>query len=128
MTDLRYRACGIDDLALGECTVRLTGDGAARWWQLWTLVRGALGEPGYVAVPVDVGGEYAERGSSGRRTWGLRRTGPGTWQVSPSIDVRAYVAADGREVAKGSPGAREISWWHQTPRLVGVPDGEPWTA
>lgn len=125
--DLHYRAGSIDDLRLDECVVRATRDRAARWWQLWAWVRNEInGEPGYVAVPVTPGGSYAEVGLSGRRTWGLRRVGAGLWQVAPSIDAKTYVDAHGREVAKITPGAREVSWWHKTPRLIGVPDSEPW--
>lgn len=126
--DLVYRAAdSIEDLELGECTVRASAADGRRWWQLWTWVQGVFGEPGYVAVPVTPGGDYAEIGPSGRRTWGLRHVIDNVWQVNPSIDVRAYVDAGGRECAKDAPGAREVSWWHQTPRLVGVPEGERWT-
>jgi hypothetical protein len=42
----------------------------------------------------------------GSLSWGLRPIGNGRWQVSPSIDHGAY--------------------WHKTPTLVNVPEGEPW--
>lgn len=71
-----------------------------------------------MAVPVNPDGPYVEVGPSGRRTWGLARVGAGVWQVNPSVDVVG---------AKRPDGTREPSLWHQTPRIVGVPDGERWT-
>ena len=116
---LVYRTGKIGDLALGECTVRGAHDERGRsWWQLWTWVRRQdTGEPFYVAVPINPNGVYVEVGRSGRRTWGLTRAAPGEWQVNPSIDVVG---------AKRPDGTYEPSLWHQTPRIVGVPETERW--
>jgi hypothetical protein len=106
---LVYRAvlC-IGDLALNECTIRSArAPEGARWWQLWALVRQAIGETFYVGVPVNPNGPYLETGPSGRRTWGLTRASATDWHISPSIDV--------------GPGL-----WHETPVIVGVPEGERW--
>jgi hypothetical protein len=131
--DLVYRSTlgpdgWLTDLKLNECTIRSTAGPGCAYWQLWAWVTGEVGERlGFVAVPVLVGGQYTEQGPSGRRTWGLTRVSDGVWQISPSIDVRTHVDAVGKECAKDAPGAREVSWWHQTPRVVGVADGERWT-
>ena len=111
----------IGDLALGECTVRNARDGAGHArWQLWTWVhRTDTGEPFYVAAPVNPNGPYLEVGPSGRRTWGLLRASATDWQVSPSIDVVGAERPDG---------SREPSLWHETPAIVGVPEGERWIA
>lgn len=109
----------IGDLALDECMVRSACDAdGRRWWQLWTFVRRAdTGEPFYVGVPVQPNGPYVEVGPSGRRTWGLARASVSDWQVSPSIDVLGDKRPDG---------TRGPSLWHETPTIVGVPDGERW--
>jgi hypothetical protein len=109
----------ISDLALDECTIRSTRNAEGRaWWQLWTYVlRADTGEPFYVGVPVNPNGPYVEVGPSGRRTWGLTRVAANEWQVSPSIDVV------GDELPGGG---RKPSPWHQTPAIVGVPEGERW--
>lgn len=110
MSILVYRAvlC-IGDLALNECTIRSArAPEGARWWQLWALVRQAIGETFYVGVPVNPNGPFLETGPSGRRTWGLTRASATDWHISPSIDV--------------GPGL-----WHETPVIVGVPEGERWT-
>lgn len=119
--DLTYRVVRhVGELELGECTVRGAHDDRARvWWMLWAWVRRQDGgEPFYVAVPVNPHGPYLEVGPSGRRTWGLARVDATTWQVAPSIDVVGDKRPDG---------SREPSLWHHTPRVVGVPAGEPWT-
>lgn len=119
--DLTYRTGCIGDLQLGECTVRGAHDGGGRrWWMLWAWVRrNDTGEPFYVAVPVNPSGPDEEVGRSGRRTWSLARVDATTWRVSPSVDVVGNLRPDG---------TREPSLWHQTPRVVGVPETEPWTA
>jgi len=120
--DLRYRGLvPVEDLAIGECTVHRAGnDSGAKWWLLWFRVeREDGGGPIDVAVPINPNGSYVEDGPGGR-TWGLTRAGVGTWQVSPSINVLADQL---------HPGPHESpSLWHQTPRVVGVSDGEPWIA
>ena len=109
----------ISDLELNECTIRSARDTEGRtWWQLWTYVRRAdTGQPFYVGVPVNPNGSYVEVGPSGRRTWGLTRTSASDWQVSPSIDVVGDKLPDG---------TRRPSLWHETPAIVGVPEGERW--
>jgi hypothetical protein len=119
VTDLLYRSrVLVEDLALNECTLhRCSGSGAARWWQLWWLAnRDTDGKPEDFCVPVNPGGSYNEHGPGGR-TWGLTLTAAGIWQVSPSINVLASRDA----IAGNGP-----SIWHQTPRLVGVPERETW--
>ncbi len=121
--ELRYRSPDrIVELCAGECTVRGTAAGARCWWQLWCRVRYDDGSEHFVGVPVIPHGAYHENGAGGR-TWGLTRVGPGRWQVSPSIDVLSD--DDARRLKVGQP-RRDQSLWHQTPALVGVPDGEPW--
>ena len=122
MTELRYKGLvPVEDLAIGECTVHRAGnDSGAKWWLLWFRVdREDGGGPFDVAVAINPSGGYVESGPGGR-TWGLQRAGAGTWQVSPSINVLADQVHPGPHA---SP-----SMWHQTPRVVDVPDGEPWIA
>jgi hypothetical protein len=116
---LVYRPVAIGDLAESECVIRSTRDSKGRvWWQLWAWVRRAgSGELFYVGVPVNPNGPYLESGPSGRRTWGLTRVDASDWQVSPSIDVVGDELPDG---------TRGPSLWHETPRIVRVPDGERW--
>lgn len=103
---LRYETCALEDLPVGACVVRRTRDDAGPHWMLWFRVRDEVGaDSGAVvllAVPVSARGP----GESPRRTWGLTRVAPDTWQVSPSIDVADV--------------------WHHTPRIVGVPEEAPW--
>jgi len=122
---LTYAAgAGPDELELGLCVIRgARKTGGARWWNLWFRVpRDRDGQPETYAVPVIPGGAYTESGPGGK-TWGLTRTGPGAWQVSPSIDVLSD--ADARRQAAKQP-RRDPGDWHHTPAVVGVPDGEPW--
>lgn len=127
MTTLRYRA-GADpgSIGLGECVVRgACTIGGARWWLLWFHVaRESDGVPEVFAVPVAPNGAYTEDGPGGR-TWGLTKTAPGTWQVSPSIDVLSD--ADAVRQKAGEP-RQDPGVWHQTPTVVDVPDGEVWQA
>ena len=105
MTTLRYKA-GADQesLGVGECVVRgACKVSGARWWNLWFYVaRDSDGAPELFAVPVAPNGTYTEDGPGGR-TWGLTKTGPGTWQVSPSIDV--WTDEDNRRKERGEPRA-----------------------
>lgn len=121
MSVLRYAGFHVEPekLALGECTVRGTqGDGAA-YWRLWFYVnRDSDGQPDMFGVPLNPNGGYSESGPGGR-TWGLTRAEPGTWQVSPSINVLVH-----REIHPGEH--QDESLWHQTPKIIGVPEGEPW--
>ena len=99
-----------------RCIARQTAIG--RWWLLWLRVRrDDTGDPIDVAVPVNPGGEYIAEGPGGK-TWGLQRSDSGTWQVSPSINVLADQVHPGPHDAP--------SMWHQTPRIVDVPDDAPW--
>ena len=109
----------ISDLALNECTIRSARDAEGRaWWQLWTYVlRTDTGQPFYVGVPVNPHGPYLDVGPSGRHSWGLNPASERDWQISPSIDVVGDERPDG---------TREPSLWHETPTIVGVPDGERW--
>lgn len=130
MSVLKYiSATLIDDLAVGECTMhRASGAGAARWWLLWfRVLRETDGQPEDFCVPMNPGGSSIENGPGGR-TWGLVCpkasaqdvvAGTKNWQVSPSINV----LTTGDAVAGPHPSS---SLWHQTPEIVGVPDGEPW--
>lgn len=125
--NLQYRSkVAVEDSALGECTIHraATADGK-RWWNLWFYVaRETDGVPADFVVPVNPSGPFIM--GPGGRTWGLVQTGPGVWQVSPSInvlgDARAHAAFAGEEPAPGDA----PSLWHQTPTIVGVPDGEVW--
>jgi hypothetical protein len=124
--NLAYRSGAMpDDLAIDECTIRHARDTTTgvTWWLLWFYVRRDTdGEPEVFAVPVNPGGGFAESGLPGGRTWGLTRSLPGVWQVSPSINV---LDVDDRQVHMGvQPG--KSSLWHQTPTLLNVPAGEPW--
>src|ERR1700691_5122469 len=120
MTALVYRSCVlIEDLQLGECTIHRCGTG----WNLWFYVtRETDGVPEDFVVPVNPGGGYIENGPLGR-TWGFTKSGSGVWQVSPSINVLDDAGA--RAVQAGAHPTTP-SLWHQTPSVVGVPDGEPW--
>lgn len=118
---LRYRpSVSVGDLDENECTIRgAQNRELKRWWQLWFYVRTTLGTLQHIAVPVAPGGVYTEHGPSGRRTWGLKKVGPGNWQVSPSINATYTKTVNGKEV--------EAELWHQTPLITGVPEGEAWT-
>lgn len=120
MTELTYRSnAHVDDLALNECTMRACEDKDVRYWHLWFYVaRESDGAPEHFCVPMNPGGSFLENGPGGK-TWGLMRTAPGTWQVSPSINVLAT-----KQIHPGPH--EEASLWHQTPALIGVPDDEPW--
>lgn len=122
--NLTYRAHAlIEDLQPGECTVHRAGLATgARWWNLWFYVaRETDGVLEDYVVPINPGGGYVENGPGGR-TWGLTKTAAGIWQVSPSIDVKQ----DSRDSHPGTSSPQGRSAWHQTPAIVGVPDGEPW--
>ena len=125
MTDLIYKSHSlIEDLQPGECTIHRCGtpDGK-RWWNLWFYVpRETDGVLEDFVVPVNPGGAYTENGLGGK-TWGFTKSGAGVWQVSPSINVLDDAGA--RAVQAGGRPATP-SLWHQTPSVVGVPDGEPW--
>jgi hypothetical protein len=120
--ELRYKVCArIGDLQLNECTIRRAGlpPAGTFWWQLWFHVaRETDGVAQFFAVPIIVNGSYTETGPGGR-SWGFVNQGSGTWQVSPSINVLDEVTRQGQVEVRGS-------LWHQTPSVVGVPDGEPW--
>jgi len=126
MTDLNYRSFVlVDDLQVGECTIHAASDGARRWWQLWFYVaRETDGVPEAFVVPVFPNGSYHEDGAGGR-TWGFTAAGQGLWQVSPSINV--VQDGDAKAIHAGQHPTLP-SLWHQTPRVVGVPDGERWIA
>lgn len=126
MTTLRYRGFEVapEDLAIGECTVRPTRapNGGALYWRLWFLAaRETDGVPEMFGVPLNPNGAYTENAPGGK-TWGLTKTSPGTWQIAPSINV-----LESRVLHPGEH-PTEVSVWHQTPAIVGVPDGEPWQA
>ena len=121
MSSLRYRAyVDIDDLQVGECTVRpVKTDAGVRWFNLWFRVkRDSDGQEDVFGVPINPNGGFIEAGPGGK-TWGLTKQGPGVWQVSPSINV-----LDTRDVHPGEHPS--VSLWHQTPSVVDVPDGECW--
>lgn len=115
MSHLLYRPCAQRGaLDIDECVIvpaNPSGDQAlgsdqrpAGAWLLMFYVRTADGYAQYFRTPVNPNGPAVENGPLGR-TWGLNRCGANEWQVSPSIDY-------------GN--------WHQTPKIVEVPDGEPW--
>jgi|ERR1700679_3183103 len=115
----------VEDLPIGGCTVRRTRLGDKLWWALWLYVRRAdTGEPTVFEVPIHVRGPYTEDPVAGKM-WGFTKSlEAGVWQVSPSINVLV-----GTDVVELHPGAHPSpSVWHETPRVVGVPEGEPWDA
>lgn len=112
MTTLAYMS-GVspDDLKPGECTIRrAVGKGIddRTWWNLWCCVWRAdvPTEPFLFRVFVIPRAAHGPGPFPGQIAWGLNPAGEGRWQVSPSIDHGTY--------------------WHQTPTLVNVPEGEPW--
>lgn len=121
MSELRYRSfVDVNDLAVGECTIHRAGNSeGARWWNLWfRVLRDSDGQPDDFVVPINPGGSFIEAGPGGR-TWGFVRVAAVEWQVSPSINV-----IDTRAL---HPGAHDApSLWHQTPKIMDVPDGESW--
>lgn len=109
----------VEDLAVDECTIHASEGGA---WNLWFRVaRETDGVIEDYMVAVNPGGEFAENGPAGRRTWGLKQTNPSTWQVSPSINV----LVDSRDIHPGEH-PTSASAWHQTPAIVNVTAGEKW--
>jgi hypothetical protein len=119
-SDGRYWTA-IEDLAANECTIHRAAGATGRWWLLWFYVaRETDGVLEDFAVPVNPNGPYVEGGPGGK-CWGLTKTAAGVWQISPSINV-----LNAKEV---HPGPHPLpSLWHQTPTIVGIPDGEPWIA
>lgn len=121
MTTLRYRSniC-VSALQVGQCTVHRCGNSAgARWWLLWFReTREDNGQPADFGVPINPGGAVDPNGPGGK-TWALSRSGPGAWQVAPSINV--LITGEPHPGAHGAP-----SQWHQTPSVVDVPEGEAW--
>ena len=118
----RHNAC-VSDLAVGECTVHRAGDASgARWWILWFRGnRDDDGRPDDFCVPINPHGSYLENGPGGR-TWGFNAIDIDgvAWMVSPSINVLASRAVHPGEHA-------EVSIWHYTPEVVGVPrEGVAW--
>ena len=98
---LTYRpTTEIGMLDIDECVIKAVGN----VWLLAFYVRTTEGNEQTFRVPVNPNGAPVEAGPLGR-TWGLTRCGAGEWQVLPSID---------------------LGTWHQTPRIIGVPEGEPW--
>ena len=120
---LRYRSyVPVEDLAIGECTVRATGNNAgAAWWQLWfRVLREDNGQPIDVAVPINPNGSFVEAGPGGK-TWGITRTDPvsTTWIVAPSVNVL--------HTADLHPGDHpEPSMWHQNVAVDGVSASDLW--
>lgn len=111
--NLAYRACDLDELAPGECTVRRSRDEAGvRTWRLWFCVRDEIGPDAGVVVLLSVGlnpgAGPVDAADPEARRWGFVRVAQGTWQVTPSIDVADV--------------------WHHTPRVVGAPEPAPWEA
>ena len=122
MSVLRYRGGPIEDLQLDECTMhRAVNPDGTRYWHLWFRVaRKDNGQPDDFCVPMNPNGSFIEAGPGGK-TWGLTRSTPGAWQVSPSINVLAT-----KEVHPGEHPSPSL--WHQTPMIVGVPEDVPWIA
>ena len=120
MTELRYRSfVEVDELAVGECTVKTCIAGTTRFWHMWARVLGISGEPLTFCVPIAPNIVGASDGPGGK-TWGICRSGLNRWQIQPSINV-----LESKDVHPGAhPTERSI--WHQTPALVGVPDLERW--
>jgi len=123
MGDLKYRGYHVDieALQLNECTVRGAGlaDGT-KYWMLWFCVnRDSDGAMDVFGVPINPNGSFVENGPGGK-TWGLTNLGSGQWQVAPSINV-----LNTRDPHPGEHPAPSL--WHQTPKVIGVPDGEPWS-
>lgn len=113
------------ELAPGQCTVRSSGEAgsAKRWWLLWLCVtRVDDGKPETRHLPVSPrqGPQPHDRGWG---TWGLQpiEGAPHEWQISPSIAMLERF----KDEATGQHVDKEI--WHQTPKIVGVPDDEMWT-
>jgi hypothetical protein len=125
MTTLRYRSnVGVEDLAVGECTIHRAGDATGkRWWLLWFYVNCETdGQPKDFAVPVNPNGGWIEDGPGGK-TWALTRDtlDASTWHVSPSINV-----INTGDVHAGEHTAPSL--WHQTPDIIGVIVGDAWVS
>lgn len=121
--NLKYRPHAmIEDLAVGECTIRRTQstDGNTVYPALWfNVLRETDGVAEDFEVPVTPGGAATESGTGGR-TWGMTLTAPGTWEVTPSINV-----LETREIHPGEHPTLG-SLWHQYVTIVGAPAGEWW--
>ena len=87
MTELRSKSfIKVADLAVDEGVGRVCFDGTKRYWHLWAHVLDKNGQPMTFCVPVAPNGDFNEKGPGGR-TWGLKRSGLGRWQIAPSINV-----------------------------------------
>jgi hypothetical protein len=108
---LRYSTADVDELQVGECTIRRTRDDRGLHWRLWLRICDEIGANAgtivMLGVAVDASGAAYHERDDGMKIWALRPAGPGAWQVEPSID------------------APDI--WHHTPLIVGVPASPPWT-
>jgi hypothetical protein len=101
-----------------ECLILPATNGQARWWMLHYRVLCNDGRDADFCTPINPNGPNLSNGPGGK-TWGLNRAEPGAWQVSPSIAIANPIAHEPGEPAE---------LWHQTPKIVGVPEGEPWQA
>jgi hypothetical protein len=124
-TTLHYRSfVMVEDLLVGECTIRPCAGERGDFWHMWFRVaRKSDGAPDTFCVPVAPNGGFTDAGPGGL-TWGLAWGGgedPGAWQVSPSINV-----LDTREPHPGVHPTLQ-SLWHETPCIRAVPLGERWS-
>jgi hypothetical protein len=132
MSDFTLRYAGyhkpIEDLAVGECTVRPCAEpNGTTSYLLWFYV---LDDEGValetLEVPIIPNGLFTPAGPGGR-SWGFTRAGAGVWQVSPSINVLPHPVTPGAKfIHPGNHPTITTSHWHHTPEVLGVPEGEPW--
>ncbi len=126
MSELRYRSDlgeqQLSQLRENECTIFKK----AQWWILaFCFRRTTDGKTEYRVVPVTPGGDPTPGvPTGGWGTWGLRPVpgAAGRWQITPSLAcmVRIHDPVDPSKHI-------DIEVWHQTPAIIEVPDGEPWT-
>jgi hypothetical protein len=88
------------DMIAGTCTIRRIGGGLA---QLTICYQSKDGEVWRKSLPVRPNGQHGDP----EHAWGLTRSGPGRWQVTPSINLGD-------------------DHWHETPTIIDVPEGEEW--
>ena len=102
MCELKYRR-GVSrtDLQENECTIRMIGGGLAQF--VFCYHDKSNGERWTHSMPVRPNGQHG----GPERAWGLNRSGPNRWQITPSINLGD-------------------DHWHETPAVVDVPDGEDW--
>ena len=120
MSELRYRKdVARGDLQENECTIAPVGNGLAM--MTYCFRRVTDGKLERRTLPVHPNGDAGDT----EHSWGLRPVDPkgsGRWQIAPSIRCMERIR-DSADPKKDI----DVEVWHETPTIINVPDGEPWS-